>query len=97
MPDGFYLNSTQKQVVDFVNCYEKKYQEKPGFFEAVAYDTAMMVFQTSTQAEVKSRKELKDHMLSIRNYNGVTGLTSLKPTEKSIKNSICSESKRINL
>jgi len=78
VPDAFYLTSKRRQVVDFINRYEKKYQEKPGFFEAVAFDTAMMVFQTVSQPEVKSRKELKDHLLSIRNYNGVTGLTSFK-------------------
>ncbi len=78
VPDAFYLASKRKQVVDFINHYEKKYQEKPGFFEAVAYDTAMMIFQTADQPEVKSRKELRDGLLNIRNYNGVTGLTSFK-------------------
>ena len=78
VPDAFCLNSKKDQVVDFIERYEKKYQEKPGFFEAVAFDTAMMVFQTADQPEVKSREELKDHLLSIRNYNGVTGLTSFK-------------------
>jgi ABC-type branched-subunit amino acid transport system substrate-binding protein len=78
VPDAYYSDSKRKQVVDFINRYEKKYQEKPGFFEAVAFDTAMMIFQTVSQPEVKSRKELKDHLLSIRNYNGVTGLTSFK-------------------
>ena len=78
VPDAFYLASKRKQVVDFINHYEKKYQEKPGFFEAVAYDTAMMIFQTADQPEVKSRKEFRDGLLNIRNYNGVTGLTSFK-------------------
>ena len=78
VPDAFYLTSKRKQVVDFINHYEKKYQEKPGFFEAVAYDTAMMIFQTADQPEVKSRKEFRDGLLNIRNYNGVTGLTSFR-------------------
>jgi ABC-type branched-subunit amino acid transport system substrate-binding protein len=78
VPDGFCPNSKKQQVLDFIHRYENAFQEKPGFFEAVAYDTAMMVFQTVSQPEVKSRKELKDRLLTISNYNGVTGLTSFK-------------------
>ncbi len=78
VPDAFYLASKRKQVIDFINSYEKKYQEKPGYFEAAAFDTAMMIFQTVSQLEVKSRKELKERLLSISNYKGVTGLTSFK-------------------
>jgi ABC-type branched-subunit amino acid transport system substrate-binding protein len=78
VPDGFCPNSKKQQVLDFIHRYENAFQEKPGFFEAVAYDTAMMVFQTVSQPEVKSRKELKDRLQTIRNYNGVTGLTSFK-------------------
>ena len=78
VPDAFYPNSKNKQVVDFINRYENAFQEKPKFIEAVAYDTAMMLFQTVSQAEIKSRKELKDRLQTIHNYDGVTGLTSFK-------------------
>ena len=78
MPDAFYLDSNKKQVVDFIGRYENAFQEKPKFIEAVAYDTAMMLFQIVSQAEIKSRRELKDRLQTIRNYNGVTGLTSFR-------------------
>jgi ABC-type branched-subunit amino acid transport system substrate-binding protein len=78
VPDAFYSDSNKKQVVDFVGRYENAFQEKPKLIEAVAYDTAMMLFQVLCQPEIKSRKELKDHLQSIRNYDGVTGLTSFK-------------------
>jgi branched-chain amino acid transport system substrate-binding protein len=78
VPDSFCLNSKKEVVAEFIRRFEDEFNEKPGFFEAIAYDTAMMIFQTVSQPEVKSRKELKDRLLSIRNYNGVTGLTSFK-------------------
>ncbi len=78
VPDAFYSDSNKKQVVDFIDRYENAFQEKPKFIEAVAYDTAMMLFQIVSQAEIKSRKELRDRLQTIRNYDGVTGLTSFK-------------------
>ena len=78
VPDAFCLNSKKEVVADFIHRFEDEFNEEPGFFEAVAYDTAMMIFQTVSQPEVNSRMELKDHLLNIRNYNGVTGLTSFK-------------------
>ena len=78
VPDAFCSDSNKKQVVEFIGRYENAFQETPMFIEAVAYDTAMMLFQIVSQAEIKSRGELRDHLLSIRNYDGVTGLTSFK-------------------
>jgi len=78
VPDAFSSESNKEQVVDFIDRYENAFQEKPKFIEAVAYDTAMMLFQTVGQPEIKSRKELRDRLQTIRNYDGVTGLTSFK-------------------
>jgi len=78
VPDAFSSESNKKQVVDFMGRYENAFQEKPKFIEAVAYDTAMLLFHIVSQAEIKSRKEVKDHLQTIRNYDGVTGLTSFK-------------------
>ncbi|MCK4988544.1 MAG: penicillin-binding protein activator, partial [Desulfobacterales bacterium] len=43
MPDGFFAGSSAPVVQDFVRIFEETYQEKPGFIEAVLYDSAMMV------------------------------------------------------
>ena len=76
--DAFYSDSNKKNVVDFINRFENEFQEKPKFIEAVAYDTAMMLFQILSQPEIKSREEVKDRLQNIRNYDGVTGLTSFR-------------------
>ena len=91
VPDAFYLDSQKEQVVDFIGRYENEFQEKPKFIEAVAYDTAMMLFQTISQPEIKSRRELRDRLQTIRNYDGVTGLTSFKTMGRLTKNSISLE------
>jgi len=51
---------------------------KPGYIEAVACDTAMMLFQAVDMPEIKSRNELRDYLQTIHNYDGVTGQTSFK-------------------
>ena len=38
----------------------------------------MMLFQVVDMHEIKSRKELRDYLQTIHNYDGVTGLTSFK-------------------
>jgi ABC-type branched-subunit amino acid transport system substrate-binding protein/TolA-binding protein len=78
VPDAFYSDSNKKQVIKFIGSYENAFQEKPKFIEAIAYDTAMILFQVLDQSEIKSRKEINDLLKNIRNYEGVTGLTSFK-------------------
>jgi len=78
IPDAFSSESKNEQVIDFIDHYEKEFQEKPKFIEAVAYDTAMILFQIVSQPEIKSRGELRDRLQTIHNYDGLTGLTSFK-------------------
>ena len=52
------------------------YATKPGVIEATAYDTAMMLFQIVNRPEILSRTAIREELLSIRDYPGVTGLTS---------------------
>jgi branched-chain amino acid transport system substrate-binding protein len=78
IPDAFYSDSNKNQVIDFIGSYENAFQEKPKFIEAIAYDTAMILFQVLDQPEIKSRKEINDFLKNIRNYEGVTGRTSFK-------------------
>lgn len=82
---GFFAESTSKHVRDFVRIFEEIYEESPGFIEAISYDTAMILFQTVSRPEVRFRQTLKDELLKLRNFPGVTGLTSFDSTGDVLK------------
>jgi branched-chain amino acid transport system substrate-binding protein len=80
MVDGFFAESDSQKVKDFVEMFDETFNEKPGFIEAVAYDTAMMLFQLISRSEIQSRIELKDEIMNFGNFQGVTGITSFDNT-----------------
>jgi ABC-type branched-subunit amino acid transport system substrate-binding protein len=86
LPEVFFPQSSRKIVRDFVQFYEEAYAEWPGFIEALAYDTAMIAFQAAIYPQVQSRKDLRDELRNIRNFKGVTGLTSILQNGEAYKN-----------
>ena len=80
MVDGFFSESKSQKVKDFVKDFEAIFEEKPGFIEAVAYDTAMMLFGLICRNDIQSRIELKNELMNIKNFTGVTGTTSFNST-----------------
>jgi ABC-type branched-subunit amino acid transport system substrate-binding protein len=76
MPDGFFPDSQNLQVREFVKLFEDTYAETPGVIEATAYDTAMMLFQICQHPDVQSRTDIKEELLRLRDFPGATGLTS---------------------
>jgi ABC-type branched-subunit amino acid transport system substrate-binding protein len=76
LTDAFYPKSTKKAVQIFIRSFEKLYGRSAGFIEGLAYDTAMIAFQTAADQKIQSRKDLKDKLLKTPYYEGVTGLTS---------------------
>ena len=83
--DGFFAESEKSEVRSFVQNYESAYHKTPGFVEAVAYDSAMMVMETLTRSHLAGRSQLKDALLGLRNFPGVTGKTSFGPTGEAEK------------
>jgi ABC-type branched-subunit amino acid transport system substrate-binding protein len=75
MPDGFFSESSAPVVQEFVQIFEETYQEKPGFIEAVAYDSAMMVFGVLNQPDLRFKSELKNGLLNMTVFSGITGPT----------------------
>jgi ABC-type branched-subunit amino acid transport system substrate-binding protein len=76
MTDGFFAQSTAEPVKSFVRIFEKTFAEKPEFIEAVAYDTAMMLFELVSRPEILFRSVLKAELIKLKDYEGVTGPTS---------------------
>ena len=75
MPDAFFVNSESPQVRAFVDRFEETYQEKPGFIEAVVYDSAMLLLDIINNPHVRYRSELREELLNLIEFQGVTGLT----------------------
>jgi ABC-type branched-subunit amino acid transport system substrate-binding protein len=75
MPDGFFAGSAAPAVQDFVKTFEDTYEEKPGFIEAIVYDSAMMLFSVLIQPDLRFKSELKNELLNLVDFSGITGPT----------------------
>jgi branched-chain amino acid transport system substrate-binding protein len=75
MPDGFFAESTSPAVQNFVTKFEETYTEKPDFIEAVVFDSAMILFHAVSRPYVRYRNEIRDELLNLDNFPGITGIT----------------------
>jgi len=75
MPDGFFADSPSPRVQQFVKEFEETYQETPDFIEAIVYDSAMILFNVVSREQVRYRSEIRDELLNLDNFQGVTGNT----------------------
>ena len=78
LPVGFFPDSVSPAVAEFVSRFENDFGQKPGFIEAVAYDTAMILFQVMGQPGMSYRSAIRDSLLSVSSYPGLTGLTTFR-------------------
>lgn len=85
MPDGFFSGSRSVRIRNFVDVFESTFGEKPGFIEATTYDTAAMLFDIISRPEVRTRTAIREGLLNIRDYPGVTGLTTFDETGDALK------------
>jgi hypothetical protein len=46
----------------------------------VAYDTAMILFNLVGRNDIQSRSQVKDEIMNLRNFHGLTGETSFDHT-----------------
>ncbi len=75
MPDGFFADSPSPRVQQFVKEFQETYQETPDFIEAIVYDSAMILFNVVSREQIRYRSEIRDELLNLDNFPGVTGLT----------------------
>ena len=75
MPDGFFAGSRSPAVQSFVSIFEETYAEKPDFIEAVVFDSAMILFHAVSSPHVRYRNEIRDELLNLDNFPGITGIT----------------------
>jgi ABC-type branched-subunit amino acid transport system substrate-binding protein len=83
--DMYFAASSDGNVIEFIESFLKQYGENPGFIEAIAYDTAMIAIHALDNPLVKSRNDLKDELFKIKDFEGVTGLTSFTEDGDTLK------------
>ena len=82
--DGFYSGSHQVKVKKFVQQFQNNYGELPSNLSAQAYDAAGIIFQAIISGG-DNRLKLKNNLLKVKNYLGVTGKTDIMESGDSEK------------
>ncbi len=82
--DGFFTNATAPSVVRFVDQFLSRYEERPTLVAAQGYDTLRMLVQL-LQSGANTRFDLRDMLQQVRDFPGVTGLTSLDEHGNAVK------------
>lgn len=85
MPEGFFKQSPEKPVQQFVQAFKDLYGEEPGLIEAFAFDTARLLFKLLSQSELHHRHVLRDALLQLYEPDGVTGPTAFDENGEAIK------------
>ena len=84
--DGFFVESTDYHIRKFVSDFFEIYNEKPEIFAATAYDSALMILNLLRDPTIELRSQVKDHLLSMPPYEGITGKTTFRPNGEVSKN-----------
>jgi ABC-type branched-subunit amino acid transport system substrate-binding protein/outer membrane protein assembly factor BamD (BamD/ComL family) len=79
MCDAFFADSTEPPARRFVAAFEQTFQEKPGFIEAIAYDTATILFDAVSRPGVRFRSDVASILHSSEGFPGATGFTRFLP------------------
>jgi ABC-type branched-subunit amino acid transport system substrate-binding protein len=75
IPDAFFGSSPERPVQRFVSAFEETYQERPGFIEAIAFDTAAMFFDVFARPDVRTRRDVAAALRRADGFPGATGRT----------------------
>ncbi|MBU3953081.1 MAG: penicillin-binding protein activator, partial [Proteobacteria bacterium] len=78
--DGYFGDSENPITADFEKRFNLMYGNRPGFIEAIAYDTAVILLSAAMDEQVDSRESLKNTLQGSRLFEGVTGNTIFDKT-----------------
>lgn len=70
-------SSNAPNVKDFVQKFKSRYGEEPNLYAATFYDGAMLLSEAFKKGAFAG-EEIRNYLLSIENYNGITGLITFK-------------------
>jgi branched-chain amino acid transport system substrate-binding protein len=74
--DGFFKDSRNPRIKGFVQDFTNTFQSDPTILEAQAYDAMDLCVQVLTDQEIYSHRQMRDGLLGVMVFDGVSGLTS---------------------
>jgi ABC-type branched-subunit amino acid transport system substrate-binding protein len=83
--EGFSADSSREPVQRFVDTFAYVFGETPGFIEAVTFDSANLLFQALGSPGIRFKGQVKDEMLNLVDYPGVTGTTHFDYSGDAVK------------
>jgi len=82
---GYYPDSQRVEVRRFVRDFKSNFGEDPNYLSAQAFDAANIVIKNILMG-VDNRIKMKERLNSVKDFPGVTGMTTLLPSGDSEKN-----------
>ncbi len=86
VPDGFFAYAEKYNVMEFSESFETVYGKKPEFIEAVAYDTANFLLETTAKVKEGLFLSISEGLKNIKGYEGVAGLRYFDDSGEAVKN-----------
>lgn len=83
--DAFTPNSDRPEVKRFVEDFKAAFGREPGILEAYGYDTIKIIQYLVKTQGIRTRNDMRLSLLSVRDWEGVTGSTTIDRTGESTK------------
>ena len=74
--DGFFKDSRYPRIKGFVLDFRNTFELDPTILEAQAYDAMDLCIQVLTDQEIYSHRQMRDGLMGVMVFDGVSGLTS---------------------
>lgn len=85
--DGFFPHTFYPRVRDFIDRFYVAFGREPKDMEALAYDATSILADTLKIEGIRTRTDVRDGLVALKDYPGITGQTSFTETgdvEKSL-------------
>ncbi|PIE71955.1 MAG: hypothetical protein CSA22_00270 [Deltaproteobacteria bacterium] len=83
--DGFSASVSDARVKAFTRLYTATYDTAPGYIEAVAFDTAMILSTILSRPDIRYRTSILRALRQPQGFEGVTGHTVFDDTGEAVK------------
>ncbi|UCD70842.1 MAG: penicillin-binding protein activator [Syntrophobacterales bacterium] len=74
--DGFFKDSQNPRIKRFTGEFRNTFESDPTILEAQAYDAMDLCVQVLTNQEIYSHRQMRDGLMGVMVFDGVSGLTS---------------------